>query len=141
MSLSESRALNGVHPWLAVRVRWLGQVIDIWGGGQIYLSGVRTREQQQQLYDTVRGRPVAFPGCGQHEYGYAVDVTWLPIINFAANIQLSPLETNRVMDNLGQQIGLVTVANDFGHFQIFPGSEFRPWAVDSGFCPPVPPPP
>ena len=136
MSLSESRALTNVHPWLAVRIRFLREVIDIWGGGQRYLSGFRTVEQQQSLFFRPSERPVAAPGCSQHQYGYAVDVSWLPIINFVQNIQLSGKQTDDVMISLGNQIGLITVAGDPGHFQIFPGSEFKAWAVASGFCDP-----
>lgn len=141
MSLKESRALNGVDPWLAVRVQWLGQVIEAWGGVQIYLSGVRTREEQQVLYDRVRNRPVAAPGCSQHQYGYAVDVTWGLLREFSPLGDFSPVEINELMSELGQRIGLVTVQNDRGHFQIFPGAEFRPWAVDAGFCQKFPLPP
>lgn len=136
MSLSESRALTGVHPWLAVRIRFLREVIDIWGGGQRYLSGVRTREQQELLFRTPSERPVAIPGCSQHQYGFAVDLLWLPIINFAQNIQLTGKQTDDAMIALGQRLGLITVARDPGHFQVFPGSEFRTWAVASGLCDP-----
>ena len=138
MSLSESRALNNVDPWLAIRMRFLGQVIDLWGGGQRYLSGFRTQEQQERLFSRRGVRPVARPGCSQHQYGFAVDVLWLPIIDFAQNIQLTGKQTDELMISLGQQLGLVTVRGDPGHFQVFPGSEFRTWAVASGFCAPRP---
>lgn len=141
MSLSQSRALSNVHPWLAERVRFLGQAIDFWGGSQIYLSGTRSREEQQFLFDRRGRRPVARPGCSQHQYGFAVDLSWLPIFNFSLNLQLTARETADVMIDLGNQVGLVTVANDRGHFQVFPGSEFKTWAVGSGFCDPTPAPP
>ncbi len=114
----------------------MGQVIDFWGGGQIYLSGVRSFDQQDILFRQKRVRPVAAPGCSQHQYGFAVDVSWLPIIDFAANIQLTGKQTDDIMIDLGRQLGLVTVPGDPGHFQVFPGSEFRTWAVASGFCDP-----
>ena len=136
MSLSESRALSGVEPWLAVRVKWLGEVINAWGGVQIYLSGLRDRAEQQRLFDRTRNRPVAAPGCSQHQYGYAVDVAWALLREFSPLGDFSPLEINQLMSDLGTQIGLVTVRDDRGHFQIFPGSEFKPWAVASGFCDP-----
>lgn len=137
MGLRESRALNGVEPWLAVRVRWLGAVIGAYGGVQIYLSGVRDREAQQILFDRVRDRPVAAPGCSQHQYGYAVDVAWALLREESPIGEFSPKEINQLMSALGSQIGLVTVQRDPGHFQIFPGSEFKPWAVSSGFCNPT----
>lgn len=118
----------------------MDEVIKIWGGRQFYHSGVRTAERQRELYDTPSKRPVAFPGCSQHQFGFAVDVSWFPIMNFADNIGMSGPATNRLMEDLGRHIGLVTVANDVGHFQIYPGSTFRPWAIASGFCNPNPPP-
>ena len=136
MSLKESRALNGVEPWLAVRVQWLGAVIGSVGGVQIYLSGVRDRDEQQILFDRTRRRPVAAPGCSQHQYGYAVDVAWALLREESPIGEFSPKEINQLMSDLGRSIGLVTVERDPGHFQIFPGSEFKPWAVDSGFCDP-----
>ena len=140
MSISSSRVLNGLHPWLAERVKFLGDVIEFYGGVQIYLSGTRTRSEQQRLYDTVLGRPVAAPGCSQHQYGYAADVAWGALLEQSALGGFSPRELAEAMTNLGRQVGLVVVRGDPGHFQIFPGSEFRTWAVASGFCNPNPPP-
>lgn len=141
MSLSESRALTNVHPALAERIRYMGAVLDFWGGKQLYLSGFRTSEEQQILFDRRGRRPVARPGCSQHQYGFAVDVSWLPVMNFAENIQLSPKQTDDLMEQLGRQLGLTVVAGDTGHFQIFDGAFFKNWAVRSGFCDPTPVPP
>ena len=137
MSLKESRALNGVEPWLAVRIQWLGAVINHWGGVQIYLSGLRDRAEQSILFDREGPRPVAAPGCSQHQYGYAVDVAWALLKEFSPLGDFSPTQINTLMSDLGRSIGLVTVQRDPGHFQIFPGSEFKPWAVASGFCNPT----
>lgn len=141
MSLKESRVLGSVHPWLAVRVKWLGDVIAAWGGVQIYLSGFRTEAEQISLMRSLAvkfsRRPVAGPGCSQHQYGYAVDVAWGLLREESAIGEFSPKEINDLMGNLGKSIGLVTVRLDPGHFQIFPGAEFKPWAIGSGFCDPV----
>lgn len=141
MGLKESRVLSGIHPWLAVRVKWLGDVIGAWGGVQIYLSGFRTEAEQIRLMRSLAQRfsprPVAGPGCSQHQYGYAVDVAWGLLREESPIGEFSPKEINDLMSNLGNSIGLVTVAQDSGHFQIFPGSEFRAWSVASGFCDPV----
>lgn len=140
MSLSESRALTGVHPWLAVRMRWLARVIDFYGGKQIYISGNRTSEEQEGLFRRDSRRPVAVPGCSQHEYGFAVDVSWLPItrVSSAGEMDLSlAFQTPEIMSDFGRLAGLITVSNDLGHFQVFPGSEFREWAVASGLCDPT----
>lgn len=114
----------------------MGAVIDYWGGKQGYLSGVRSLERQRELFDTVTDRPVAAPGCSQHNYGFAVDVFWIPIISFRFNIQMTGKQTNDFMETLGESLGLKTVQFDVGHFQIFPGSQFKTWAVSAGFCDP-----
>lgn len=119
----------------------MAEVIDFWGGKQGYLSGVRSMEEQARLFDTIRGRPVAAPGCSQHQYGFAVDVFWLPIFSFKFNIQMTAKQTADFMRTLGESLGLKTVANDLGHFQIFAGSQFKQWAVASGFCVPREPKP
>jgi len=139
VSLSESRALSNVHPWLAVRIRWMGEVIEIWGGKQIYLSGFRTSEEQQILFDTQTTRPAAAPGCSQHQYGFAVDVSWLPITRITGTdvVDVSLFfKTPEIMMDLGRHIGLTTVQHDSGHFQVFPGPEFKAAAVAAGFCDP-----
>lgn len=141
MGLRESSVLSGLHPWLAIRVRWLGEVIEAWGGVQIYLSGLRTEAEQIRLMRSLAqkfsSRPVAGPGCSQHQYGYAVDVAWGLLREQSALGHFNPKEINDLMSDLGRSIGLVTVAQDSGHFQIFPGSEFRSWSVASGFCDPA----
>jgi len=136
MSLSESQALTNVNPALAERIRYMGALIDYWGGKQGYLSGVRSLDKQRQLFNTLTDRPVAAPGCSQHQYGFAVDVFWLPIISFRFNIQMTGRQTNQFMETVGEALGLKTVQNDLGHFQIFPGPQFKAWAVGSGFCDP-----
>lgn len=141
MGLLKSRVLGGLDPWLRVRIDWMGQVIDAWGGVQIYLSGFRTKAEQERLMRSLAQifsqRPVAGPGCSQHQYGYAVDVAWGLLREESALGHFNPKEINDLMSNLGNSIGLVTVARDSGHFQIFPGSEFKPWAIAAGFCDPV----
>lgn len=136
MGLKESRVLTGVHPWLAARVRWMGNVIEAWGGVQIYLSGLRTEAEQQVLFDRTRRRPVAAPGCSQHQYGYAVDVAWGLLREESPLGAYSPKEIAELMGQLARSLQLQTVQNDSGHFQVFPASEFKPWAVASGFCDP-----
>lgn len=119
----------------------MGEVIEAWGGVQIYLSGFRTEAEQirlmRSLAQVFSNRPVAGPGCSQHQYGYAVDVAWGLEREASALGHFSPKEINALMSDLGRSIGLVTVERDPGHFQIFPGSEFRSWSVSSGFCDPV----
>lgn len=138
VGLKESRVLAGVHPWLAERVRFLGDIIEHFRGVQIYLSGFRTEQEQERLFRRSGRRPVAAPGCSQHQYGYAVDVAWGAIFEESALGDLNTAELAEQMSAWGRQLGLITVRGDPGHFQVFPGSEFRTWAVASEFCDPNP---
>jgi len=153
MSLQSSRILNSVHPWLKERLLWLGEVARISGGDQTYLSGTRSLDSQFQLYETVVDRPVAYPGCSQHNYGFAADVKWgffiqsvpttifgFPIPKVPTSVRIfSQQETNDFMESAARSVNLTTVSRDPGHLQIYPGSTFRNWAVGRGLCNPNPP--
>jgi len=143
MGLQESRIINSVHPWLGVRLKWLGEVARILSGGQSLISGNRTRTEQLALYQSFTQRPVAYPGCSQHQYGFAADATWLPFVLLSSKarpIPITPAETNRIMEGHARRAGLTTVEGDTGHLQIYPGSMFREWAVRTGRCLANPPP-
>lgn len=108
-------------------------VVNYYRGTFIYFSGIRSVQAQARLFRDrgFFGRPVAEPGCSQHQYGYAVDVGITgPIIEDRDAQDFVPSVLA-----LARQVGLFTVSRDPGHFQIFPGSEFRPWASAAGFCP------
>jgi len=140
VSLRSSRILQEVHPWLRVRVEWLSEVARIIGSGQTLISGNRTRQEQQELFGRLGSRPVAAPGCSQHQYGFAVDATYLPSVFVSSKGRplLSPIEeTNRFMENAAHHVSLTTVSNDPGHLQVYPGAQFRVWAIGRGFCNPV----
>jgi len=140
MGLRESRIINSVHPWLGVRLKWLAEVATIVGSSQILISGNRTREEQRELFGRLGSRPVAAPGCSQHQYGFAADASYLPsvFITSKARPLLTPTEeTNRFMESAAHHVSLTTVANDPGHLQIYPGAQFRSWAVGRGLCNPV----
>lgn len=143
MGLRESRILNSVHPWLRVRLDWLAEVAKLLGGGQSLISGNRTRTEQLELYESFTSRPVAYPGCSQHQYGFAADATWLPFVLLSSKarpIPITPAETNNIMAGHARRAGLTTVEGDTGHLQIYPGAMFREWAVRTGRCPANPPP-
>jgi len=144
MSLQASRILSGLHPWLAARVRWLGEVATLYGSGQTLISGTRTITEQGRLYDFQGNRPAAYPGCSQHQYGFAVDATYLPIVQITSKGKpfiWTPAETTSAMNNAARHVGLTVVANDDGHYQVFPGIQFREYIVAVGLCPQNPPPP
>ena len=134
MGLRESRIINSVHPWLGVRLLWLQEVAKILGGRQSLISGNRSLEKQRELYDiTGPSRPAAFPGCSQHNYGFAADATWLPFLRFTTTRKLpkapqggdfdmtSQAETDSIMENHARRAGLTVVPRDVGHLQIYPG--------------------
>ncbi len=142
VGLRESRIINSVHPWLGVRLQWLQDVSRIVGGNQLLISGVRTQAEQRTLYDNQTTRPAAYPGCSQHEFGFAADAKWLPITQITSKARLKVFtnaETNTFMGNAARHVGLHLVAGDTGHVQMYPNSEFKSWAVASGFCNPNPP--
>lgn len=144
MGLRESRIINSVHPWLGVRLQWLQDVAKAVGGGQSLISGIRTREEQLNLYNRQTTRPAAFPGCSQHEFGFAADAVWTPITQVSSKGKprvFTPQQTNSFMGSAARHVGLTLVANDTGHLQMYNGLQFKAWSVDRGFCDPNPPPP
>lgn len=143
MGLRESRIINSVHPWLGARLKWLGEVARIVGSSQQLISGNRTQAEQTKLFNTVFDRPVAAPGCSQHQYGFAADAQYFRatgITSKGRGIVASQNETDRFFQSAANHVGLTTVNNDPGHLQIYPGAQFRSWAVARGLCPPVRPP-
>ena len=143
MSLRESRILNSLEPWLRERVKWLGEVATIIGSNQSLLSGRRSSAEQRELYNSRGSRPVAFPGCSQHQYGFAADAAWQPAFQVTSKGRarvFSAQATNNSMESAARYVGLVLVAGDTGHMQVYPGSEFRVWAQSRGLCNPNPPP-
>jgi len=142
MGLRESRIINSVHPWLGDRLSWLGEVAALYGSRQSLISGNRTRQEQLRLYESVAGRPVAYPGCSQHQYGFAADAQYLPMTLISSKgrpIVFSSQDTTLTMNNMARHVGLTVVAGDDGHYQVFNGIEFKAWAVRRGLCNPNPP--
>jgi len=138
MGLRETRIINSVHPWLGVRLKWLAEVSRILGGGQNLISGNRTSSEQSVLWQRGGSRPVARPGCSQHQYGYAADATWLPFatINSKGRLKVTrPSETNAIMEGHARRAGLTTVTGDPGHLQIYPAGMFLLWATGRNLCP------
>lgn len=153
MSLQESRILNSVHPWLKERLVWLKEVAKIAGGKQNLISGRRSLSTQRELYNSTVDRPVAYPGCSQHNYGFAADADWeliiqdttptifgLPIPKLPASVRVfSQQETNSFMESAARSVNLQVVSRDPGHLQMYPGLTFRNWSVGRGLCNPNPP--
>jgi len=145
MALKDSQVINSVHPWLGVRLEWMGQVAAAVGSRQSLFSGFRTLEQQLTLYNQLSPFvPVAYPGCSQHNYGFAADGSWAPIVQITSKGRarvFTNAETISFMNQAALHVGLTLVAGDDGHFQVYPGIQFKAWAVSWGFCDPNPPPP
>lgn len=141
MGLRESRIINSVHPWLGERLKWLQEVAVAIGSGQTLISGNRTREEQTVLWEGAGTRPVAAPGCSQHQYGFAADATWIPAARISGGGKLkvfSTAETFASMESAARFVNLTTVSGDPGHLQMYPGSQFRQWSVSLGLCIPTP---
>lgn len=142
MGLQESRILNEVHPWLAARLIWLSKVADLIGSKQTLISGNRTLAKQRELWESDFRRPVAFPGCSQHNYGFAADAVYDRAVQISSKGRprlFSLEETNATMQSAARFAGLTTVSGDPGHVQMYPGSQFKSWSVDRGLCNPSPP--
>lgn len=154
MSLHDSRVLNSVHPWLADRLRWLGEVARISGGKQTLISGRRSLSEQRNLYNNATVAVAAYPGCSQHNYGMAADADWdiiiqnRPLTIFGIPVPKAPptvrvftqQETNSYMESAARSVNLQVVSGDPGHMQMYPGSTFRNFVVGRGLCDPNPPP-
>lgn len=143
MGLKESRIINSVHPWLGARLKWLQEVAVIYGTRQTLHSGNRTKAEQLALYNSQSTRPAAYPGCSQHQYGFAADASYLPISLVTSKgkpIVFDHAQTTSVMNNAARHVGLTVVSGDDGHYQVYPGIQFKAWAVSRGFCPANPPP-
>lgn len=139
MGLRESRIIREVHPWLGVRLQWLQDVAKIFGSNQQLISGNRTKEEQRRLFGRLGSRPVAAPGCSQHQYGFAADAQYSRASHISSKgrgILLSQNETDRFFQSAAHHVSLTTVNNDPGHLQIYPGAEFRSWAERTGRCDP-----
>jgi len=122
----------------------MGEVAKLYGTFQTILSGNRTKEEQLVLYNSQSNRPAAYPGCSQHQYGFAADVTWAPMMTVTSKGRLFAYGrefTDKTMNNAARHVGLTLVAGDTGHFQAYNGIAFRNWAVSTGRCPLTPPPP
>jgi len=138
MGLRESRILATVHPYLAARLEWLDKVAKIYGSSQALISGWRTNAEQYELWKNQTTRPAAFPGCSQHNYGYAADARWTPAVVISSKgrpLIYSQAETDRTMGNFARQVGLHLVSNDTGHLQVYNGLVFKEWATAWGWCP------
>lgn len=122
MSLSLRRQLNNVHPWVADRVRYILDYADHWGPAYSITSGVRTAQDQWDLFDRPNSRAVQV-GCSQHQYGLAIDV-WFE----------DPAWQQWYLSS-ARNFGLTTLPFDPVHVQAVPGGHFREAAQSYGLCP------
>lgn len=101
----------GLNPYWLAWVEWVLREADKAGLQPIVVSGYRSNEEQQRLYDNYRvGKsklPAAAPGRSAHNHGLAVDV-W------------SGNGRQQELIRLFKKHGAETVSNDPPHFQ-YPG--------------------
>ncbi len=140
MGIERSRILGELHPWLRVRVEWIEQELEYYGAFLLYFSGGRTLQQQRDLWEKrqgwlgrLTGRPVAPPGCSQHNYdpSLAVDVG---VFGEPTDAGVSVRDFWPITKDLAREVGLVTVDGDEGHLAVFPGPAFAQWARSWGYC-------
>jgi len=115
--------LSGVHPYVADRIRYILAVSDWYGGRGQVTSGFRSKEEQGVLVRA--GKTNTRPGCSQHNYGLAVDVSYDSAI------------WQRWFGEAARALGLVTVSTSPTHAQTFPGSDFSAYVQSVGLCSPV----
>jgi len=112
--------LGSVHPYVRDRVRYILSVADWYGGRYTVTSGLRSKNEQADLFYT--GKTTARPGCSQHQYGLAIDV------------QFSNEVWQQWYLSAARSLGLITVAGDSVHVQTYPGKEFREVVVGMALC-------
>ena len=86
----------------------------------VVLSGHRTLEQQQEIYDKAKDKSiVALPGTSEHEQGIAVDLGGCPMINGARNDVGERLELKNDFDKLPEYKWLLEHASEYGFVQSY----------------------
>jgi D-alanyl-D-alanine carboxypeptidase len=86
----------------------------------VVLSGHRTLEQQQEIYDRASDKSiVAAPGKSEHEQGIAVDLGGCPMINGTRNDAGVRLELKNDFDTLPEYKWLLEHASGYGFVQSY----------------------
>jgi len=122
MSLSIRSQLANTNPYFAWAVEYILTYAQRARANFTITSVNRTAQRQWELWNTP-GSFAVQPGCSQHQYGLAVDVS------FARD------DWQRWWQASARNFGLTTVRGDSVHAQLVPGAEFREWASSHGLCP------
>ncbi len=86
----------------------------------IVLSGYRSKEDQQKIWDTATDRSkVAYPGKSEHETGLAVDLGGCPMIDGVRNDAGERLELRNDFETLPEYQWLKENAANYGFYQSF----------------------
>jgi len=138
MTLQRNRVLSSLDPWLRIAMEWMEANVEYYGGDFVYVSGFRSTDDQRDLYRARRSnpRPVAYPTCSQHEYGYAVDIGFVAGGNpFGDRYQFGfPSQVKQFTEAMAKSLGLTFFESDPGHFQMYPTEEFKHWLNQFGIC-------
>ena len=123
--LFKGQSLNGVSPAL---VAALTQAVTAYGKPITITSGVRSKEEQQKLYDDwISGKskfPAAKPGNSKHEGGNAVDISLADADALASGGYLKAAGLGRPVDGDPVHIQQVSAAN--GAILSGPSSGYKP---------------
>ena len=123
--LFKGQSLNGVSPAL---VAALTQAVTAYGKPITITSGVRSKEEQQKLYDDwISGKskfPAAKPGNSKHERGNAVDISLADADALASGGYLKAAGLGRPVDGDPVHIQQVSAAN--GAILSGPSSGYKP---------------
>lgn len=86
----------------------------------VVISALRTREQQQRLYNDISKRGyVAVPGTSEHELGIAVDLTACPMKDGVRNDDIQRLELRNDFDTLPEYEWLLKNAQKYNFVQSY----------------------
>ena len=86
----------------------------------IVLSGYRSKEDQQKVWNEAKDRSiVAFPGTSEHERGLAVDLGGCPMIDGARNDAGERLELRNDFETLPEYQWLIANAANYGFNQSY----------------------
>jgi peptidoglycan L-alanyl-D-glutamate endopeptidase CwlK len=122
--ISESR-LKGVHPLLAGKIREMSDLLGQQGITIRVTQGLRTWDEQEQLYAQGRSLPGSIvtnapPGSSYHNFGLAVDV--VPMTPLGPDWDVTHPVWGQIVQT-GRSVGLEAGATwrtfkDYPHFQL-----------------------
>lgn len=144
--------LNLLPPWMKSNVKGFQRELTAHGAGSLVLSTRRSALEQAQICaKKPPGFPCAKPGCSQHQFGFAADISttvWYDsLLDAPCQLGCYPILIHRGLREFREcqqkctdvQVGRVTdlaskwylrrpfVNSDPNHYQAYPTGEFVRW--------------